>query len=54
MFKFIKQYAEKIEGVSVYPIIAQFIFITFFVLMLIYVFNMKKSNIDELKNLPLD
>ncbi len=54
MFKFIKQYAEKIEGVSVYPIIAQFIFITFFVLMLIYVFSMKKSNIDELKNLPLD
>ena len=54
MFKFIKQYAEKIEGVSVYPIIAQFIFITFFVLMLIYVFNMKKSNIYELKNLPLD
>lgn len=54
MFKFIKEYAEKIEGVSVYPIIAQFIFITFFVLMLIYVFNMKKSNIDELKKLPLD
>jgi hypothetical protein len=54
MFKFIKQYAEKIEGISVYPIIAQFIFMTFFVLMLIYVFNMKKSTIDELENLPLD
>jgi hypothetical protein len=54
MFKFIKQYAEKIEGIAVYPILAQFIFITFFILMLIYVFRMKKENLDELKNLPLD
>ena len=54
MFKFIKQYAEKIEGISIYPIVAQFIFIVFFVLMLVYVFKMKKSSIDELKNLPLD
>ena len=54
MFKFIKQYAEKIEGISIYPIVAQFIFIVFFALMLVYVFKMKKSSIDELKNLPLD
>ena len=54
MFKFIKQYAEKIEGIAVYPVLAQFIFITFFILMLVYVFSMKKDNIDELKNLPLD
>jgi uncharacterized membrane protein len=54
MFKFIKQYAEKIEGIAVYPILAQFIFITFFILMLVYVFRMKKENLDELKNLPLD
>jgi hypothetical protein len=54
MFKFIKQYAEKIEGISIYPVLAQFIFISFFILMLIYVFRMKKENIDELKNLPLD
>ena len=54
MFKFIKQYAEKIDGIAIYPIVAQFIFIVFFILMLIYVFKMKKNNIDEMKKLPLD
>ncbi len=54
MFKFIKQYVEKIDGVAIYPVIAQFIFIAFFILVLVYVFKMKKTNIDELENLPLD
>jgi cytochrome c oxidase cbb3-type subunit 4 len=54
MFKFIKQYAEKIDGISIYPIISQLIFVVFFVLVLVYVFKMKKSGIDEMKNMPLD
>lgn len=54
MFKFIKQYAEKIEGIAIYPVLAELIFTVFFILMLIHVFRMKKSNIDELKKLPLD
>ncbi|MEY3920797.1 MAG: hypothetical protein RL634_558 [Bacteroidota bacterium] len=54
MFKFIKQYAERIEGISIYPVVAQFIFITFFILVLVYVFKMSKSGIDEMKKLPLD
>lgn len=54
MFKFIKQYAEKIEGISVYPLISQLIFIAFFVLVLIYVSKMKKTKIDEMKKMPLD
>lgn len=54
MFKFIKQYAEKIEDIAIYPIVAQVIFVTFFILMLIYVFRMKKEGIDEMKKLPLD
>jgi len=54
MFKFIKQYAEKIDGIAIYPVVAQFIFVTFFILVLIYVFRMKKAGIDEMKQLPLD
>jgi hypothetical protein len=54
MFKFIKQYAEKVEGIAIYPIVAQLIFIVFFILVLVYVFSMKKSGIDEMKKLPLD
>ncbi|MFN5422325.1 MAG: CcoQ/FixQ family Cbb3-type cytochrome c oxidase assembly chaperone [bacterium] len=54
MFKFIKQYAEKVDGIAIYPIVAQLIFVTFFILMLVYVFKMKKSGVDEAKQLPLD
>jgi hypothetical protein len=54
MFKFIKQYAEKIEGIEIYPIISQLIFVAFFVLVLVYVAKMKKSSIDEMKQMPLD
>lgn len=54
MFKFIKQYAEKIDGVAIYPVVAQFIFITFFILVLVYVYKMKRESVDEMKNLPLD
>ena len=54
MFKFIKQYAERIDGIAIYPGVAQFIFITFFILVLIHVFRMKKSGIDEMKKMPLD
>jgi hypothetical protein len=54
MFKFIKQYAEKIDGIAIYPLVGQLIFFTFFILVLLYVYKMKKSNVDEMKNLPLD
>lgn len=54
MFKFIKQYAEKVDGIAIYPIIAQLIFVVFFILVLVYVFRMKKSGVDEVKQLPLD
>jgi hypothetical protein len=54
MFKFIKQYAEKIDGISIYPVLGQLIFFTFFILVLVYAYKMKKSNVEEMKNLPLD
>lgn len=54
MFKFIKQYADKIDGISIYPVISQMIFIVFFILMLLYVFKMSKTEIEEIKKLPLE
>jgi cytochrome c oxidase cbb3-type subunit IV len=54
MFKFIKQYAETINGIDVYPIISLFIFVLFFIGVLWYVRKMDKSKVDEMKNLPLD
>jgi len=54
MLKFISKYTDKISGIDIYPIIALIIFVVFFAAMLVYVKKMKKSSIDEMKNLPLD
>jgi cbb3-type cytochrome oxidase subunit 3 len=54
MLKFIRQYADKIEGIEIYPIVSLLIFVTFFVAVLVYVRKMKQSSIDEMKQLPLD
>jgi len=54
MFKFIKQYAESIKGIDIYPIISLFIFLLFFIAVLWYVRKMDKSKVEEMSNLPLD
>lgn len=54
MFKFIKQYAETINGIDIYPIISLFIFVLFFIGVLWYVRKMDKRQVEEIKNLPLD
>ena len=54
MFKFIKQYAESITNVQVYPIISLLIFFAFFVLLLVLVKKMKKDKLTILSNIPLE
>lgn len=54
MFKFIKQYAETIEGAQVYPMISLLIFFIFFVVLLAYVKSMDKRQVNELSNIPFD
>jgi cbb3-type cytochrome oxidase subunit 3 len=54
MFKFIKQYAETIDGIDIYPLISLFIFVLFFIAVLWYVTKMDKRKVEEIKNLPLD
>jgi hypothetical protein len=52
MFNFIKQYAERINHVEVYPIISLLIFFLFFIVLLVLVKKMKKERIEELSKLP--
>jgi len=54
MFKYIKQYAESIAGINIYPIISLLIFVLFFVAVLYYVRKMDKNKVNEIRNLPLE
>ena len=54
MFKFIKQYAESIRGIDIYPIISLFIFLFFFIAVLWFVKKMDKKQVEKMSNLPLD
>ena len=54
MLKYIKQYADSIKGVDVYPIISLFIFLLFFIAVLYYVKKMDGKKVDEIRNMPLD
>lgn len=54
MFKFIKQYAEGIDGINIYPMISLVIFFVFFVVLLFYVKKMDKTTVSEISRIPLD
>jgi cytochrome c oxidase cbb3-type subunit 4 len=54
MYKFIKQYAENIDHVAIYPMISLLIFFLFFVVLLVYVKKMDKGSIEKLANIPLE
>lgn len=54
MFKFIKQYAESISNVNIYPMISLVIFFLFFLVLIILVKKMSKDRITELSNIPFD
>jgi cytochrome c oxidase cbb3-type subunit IV len=52
MFKFIKQYAETIDNINIYPIVSLFIFLVFFVVLLVWVKKMRKEEVNEMANIP--
>lgn len=54
MFKFIKKYAETIDQIEIYPIISLLIFFAFFVGVLWYVIRLQQSEVNSMKQLPLD
>lgn len=54
MLRFIKHHLEGIDGVSIYPIMSLLIFVIFFLVVLTIVIRMKKTEIDEISNIPLE
>ena len=54
MFKFIRNYADKIDHIEVFPLIGLIIFVVFFTLMVVYVKKMSGKDINDLSRLPLD
>jgi hypothetical protein len=50
----IRQTLEHISGISIYPLISFVIFFAFFMVLLLYVFTMRKTKIEELSQLPLE
>lgn len=54
MFKFIKKYAETIQGIEWYPIVSLLIFFVFFFGVLWLVKRMSKQEIQEMKNIPFE
>lgn len=53
MLRFIKQNLETITGVEIFPMISLLIFVLFFLIVLIRVIRMKKSNVAEISSYPL-
>ncbi len=43
-----------VEGITIYPIVAMILFFVIFVGVIIYTYNMKKTTIDYISNLPLE
>ncbi|MCE2743696.1 MAG: cbb3-type cytochrome c oxidase subunit 3 [Fluviicola sp.] len=54
MLRFIKHHLTGIDGVSIYPIISLLIFVLFFVFVLTHVFRMRKTQVEELSNIPFE
>ena len=49
-----KHYFEQIDGIEIFPMIALFVFITFFLGLLIWVIKANKKYIKEMSELPLE
>jgi cytochrome c oxidase cbb3-type subunit IV len=54
MLKFIRNHADKIENINIFPMIGLMTFVVFFIIMLVYVKKMSRDDLKELSNLPLD
>jgi cbb3-type cytochrome oxidase subunit 3 len=49
-----KHFLKEMSGIEIYPLVSLSIFFLFFIALIVYVFTMKKSNITELKHIPLE
>lgn len=54
MLRFIKHHLTGIDGVSLYPIISLLIFVIFFLSVITFVVRMKRTEVDELSQIPFE
>ena len=54
MLRFIKHNLTGIDGVEIYPMISLLIFILFFAVVIFRVVKMKKNEVVELSDIPLE
>lgn len=54
MFKFIKQYAETMHNIDVYPLFSLLVFFIFFLVLLWMVKSMDRKQVEHLSNIPFD
>jgi len=47
-------YLENIIGISIYPLISLVLFVSFFILVTLWVFSIDKTEIERIEQLPLD
>ncbi|MDR0800967.1 cbb3-type cytochrome c oxidase subunit 3 [Fluviicola sp.] len=53
MLRFIKHHLASEQGVEFYGLLSLLIFVLFFLIVLIRIWKMKKTTIEELSNIPL-
>ncbi|MFU8859436.1 MAG: hypothetical protein ACNA8K_03335 [Cyclonatronaceae bacterium] len=49
-----KDVLSRMEGVDLFPLISLFIFLTFFVLLIMWVIRLNRGYIDTMANMPLE
>ena len=54
MLRFIKHHLSTEQGVDLYGMLSLLIFVIFFLIVVIRVWRMRKSTVDELSNIPLE
>lgn len=54
MLKFIKHHMTTIEDIEIFPIISLLLFVSVFTIAAVMAMRMKKTEIEELENTPLE
>ena len=49
-----KQILESIDGIGIYPIVTLIMFFVFFIVMILWLFNMDKTYLKNMAKMPLD
>lgn len=54
MLKFIKHHMDTISGIGIYPVISFVIFLSVFLVALLYVWRATRAHIDHMAALPIN